>query len=75
MLEADSYLVSTYTHGNWVVTSLKERKITFKQCIGMCSRMPYIDLRENQEGCVMIETVHKKVAGATERENLPSGNY
>ena len=30
--------------------------------------MPYIDLRNNQEGIAMIETVRKKFAGATQRE-------
>ena len=30
--------------------------------------MPYIDLRDNQEGIAMIETVRKKFAGATKRE-------
>ena len=30
--------------------------------------MPYIDLRDNQEGIAMIETLRKKFAGATRRE-------
>ena len=30
--------------------------------------MPYIDLRDNQEGITMIKTVRKKFAGATQRE-------
>ena len=30
--------------------------------------MPYIDLRNNQEGIAMIETVRTKFAGATQRE-------
>ena len=30
--------------------------------------MPYIDLRKHKEGTIMIETVHKKFAGATEQE-------
>jgi hypothetical protein len=30
--------------------------------------MPYIDLRENKEGVAMIETVCKRIAGATKRE-------
>ena len=30
--------------------------------------MPYIDLRDNQEGVAMIETVRKKFARATRRE-------
>ena len=68
MLEATGYLVSTHTHGNWVVTSPNGKKIVFKRDIGVCNRMPYIDLRDNQEGIAMIETVCKKFAGATKRE-------
>ena len=68
MIEAAGYLVSTHTRGIWMVTSLKGKKINFKQDTGVCSRMSYIDLRENQEGFVIIETVCKKFAGATRRE-------
>ena len=68
MLEAASYLVSTHTHGDWVVTSLKGKKIVLKQDTGVCTRMPYIDLRDKQEGTSMIKTVCKKFAGATRRE-------
>ena len=32
------------------------------------TRMPYIDLRDNQEGIAVIKTVRKKFAGATKRE-------
>ena len=68
MLEAAGYLVSTHTHGNWVVTSPKEKKIVFKEDTGVCNRMSYIDLRDNQEGIAMIKTVRKRFAGAIKRE-------
>jgi hypothetical protein len=68
MLETAGYLVSTHTHGDWVVTSPKGKKIVFKRDTGVCNRMPYIDLRDNQEGIAMIETVRKKFAGATKKE-------
>ena len=68
MLEATGYLVSTHTHGNWVVTSHKGKKIVFKQDTGVYNRIPYINLKNNKEWIAMIETVCKKLAGATKRE-------
>ena len=69
MLEDDGYLVSIHTHGNRVVILPKGKKIIFKEDIGVCSRMPYIDLRKkNQESFAMVETVCKKFAGATRRD-------
>ena len=68
MLEAAGYLVSTHTHGVWVVTSPKGEKIIFKRDTGVCNRMPYIDLRDNQEGFSMIEMVCNNFDGATKME-------
>ena len=48
MLEASGYIVSTHTHGQWVVTSPQGNKTTFKRDTGMCIGMPYIDLRDHQ---------------------------
>ena len=45
MLAAVGYLVSTHTHGNWVVTSTKRKETIFKQDTGMCNRFSYIDLK------------------------------
>ena len=70
MLEAAGYLVPTHTHGNWGVTSPnpKGKKTTCNRDIGVCNRMSYIDLRDNQEGITMIEIFYNKFAGATRRE-------
>ena len=68
MLEADGYAVSTHTQGDWVVTSPKGTKITFKQDTGMTRGMPYIDVREHQQGIGMIKTVRKNFEGVTKRQ-------
>ena len=58
---ASGYIVSTHTHAYWVVTTPEGKYITFKRDKGICTGMPYIDLREQKEGLVMIETVRKNV--------------
>ena len=67
MLEEDGYIVSTHTKSDWVVTTPKGKKIVCKRDIGICNRMPYIDLRKNMEGFAMIETIRKQFTGATNR--------
>ena len=57
MLEASGYIVSTHTHVDWFVTTPEGKYITFKRDKGMCTGMPYIDLREQKEGLLMIETI------------------
>ena len=59
MMEASGYIVSTHTHEDWVVTTPDGKDITFKRDKGVCTGMPYIDLRDQKEGLVMIETVQK----------------
>ena len=63
MLNAAGYVISTHTHGDWVVTSPKGTKIVFKWDTGVCSGMPYLDLREHQEGINMIETLQEHQEG------------
>ena len=65
MLEASGYIVSTHTHVDWFVTTPEGKDITFKRDKGVCTGMPYIDLREQKEGLVMIETVRKNMGGNT----------
>ena len=57
MLEARGYIVWTHTHADWVVTTPEGKDITLNHDKGVCTRMPYIDLRDQKEGLVMIETV------------------
>ena len=54
VLEASGYIVSTHNHADWVVTTPEVKDITFKSYKGVCTGMPYIDLREQKEGLVMI---------------------
>ena len=65
MLEASGYIVSTHTHADWVVTTPDGKDTTFKRDRGVCTGMPYIDLRDQKEGLVMIETVRKNMGGNT----------
>ena len=59
MLEASGYIVLTHTHTDCVVTTTEGKDITFKCDKGVCTGMPYINLRDQKEGLVMIETVRK----------------
>ena len=68
MLENDGYEVDYNTKRDWVVTTPQGKKITFKRDTGLCDRMPYIDLREHQEGVIMLETVRKNFEGYTKRQ-------
>ena len=65
MMEAGGYIVSTHTHTYWVVTTPKGKDITFKRDKGVCTGVPYIDLREQKESIVMIETVRENMGGNT----------
>ena len=65
MLEASGYIISTHTHADWVVTTPEGKYITFKRDKGVCTGMPYINLRDQKEGLVMIETVRKNMGGNT----------
>ena len=42
--------------------------IVFKRGVGICNRMPYIDLREHVEGLVMPETAEKNMEMFTKKE-------
>ena len=65
MLEASGYIVSTHPHVDWVVTTPEGKDITFKRDEGVCTGMPYINLRYQKEGLVIIETVRKNMGGNT----------
>ena len=59
MLEASGYIVSTHTHTDWVVTTPEGKDIKFKRAKGVCTGMSYINLHDQKEDIVMIETVRK----------------
>ena len=52
-------------HADWVLTTPEGKDITFKRDKGVCIGLPYIDLSEQKEGLVMIETVQKNMGGHT----------
>ena len=68
MLEEAGYKVSTHTDDDWKVTTPWGEVIVFEHEVGVCNRMPYIDLREHAEGLVMLETVEKNMEMFTKRE-------
>ena len=65
MPEASGYIVFTHTHIYWVLTTPEGKDITFKCDKGVCTGMPYIDLCNQKEGLIMIETVRKNMGGNT----------
>ena len=48
MMGESGYIVSTHTHAYWVVTTPEGKDIIFKRDKGVCTGMPYIDLREQK---------------------------
>jgi hypothetical protein len=68
MLDEAGYKVSMHTNQDWKVTTPKGAVIVFKRDTGVCKGMSYIDLREHQEGHIMLETVQKNMEGYTKRE-------
>ena len=68
MLEDTGYKVSKHTDRDWEVTTSQGKVIVFKHDTGVCKGMPYIDLRTQHEGHVMIETVKENIKGFTKKE-------
>jgi hypothetical protein len=67
-LEADGFTVSYHTGGNWIVTTLQGREITFHQeKNGVCRGFPYIDM-QSLDAVAMIQTVRQQYEGFTKRE-------
>ena len=64
-LEADGYVVRTYTQGEWKVVTPEGETIPFKRDNEMCVGMPYIDLQDFKQGLVLIENVRKNMWGFT----------
>ena len=64
-LEAYGYVVKTNTKGEWQFVTPEGGTIPFKCDKGMCVGMPYINLREFNQGLVLIETVRKNMGGFT----------
>lgn len=58
-LEEDGYVVDYNTNRNRVGTTPQGEKIKFKRDTRLCNRMPYIDMREQLVGVVMLESICK----------------
>ena len=68
MLEDAGYKVSTHTDRDWEVTTPQGKVIVIKRDTRVCKGMPYIDLRTQHEGHVMIETAKNNIKGFTKKE-------
>ena len=56
-LEKDGYTIDYNTKRDWFVTTPTGKCLLFKSDTGMCAGMPYLDIRENHEALVLIQTV------------------
>jgi hypothetical protein len=67
-LEKDGYTIDCSTKRNWVVTTPTGKCLLFKSDTGLCAGMPYLDIRENHEALVLIQTVRENFGKFTERQ-------
>ena len=65
LLEKTGYRVTYDTLGDWEVHSATGETTTFQRDVGMCERMPYVDLHSSQTAVVLIQTVHNNYEGYT----------
>ena len=65
-LEKDGYTIDYNTKRNWVVTAPSGKCLLFKSGTGLCVGMPYMDIRENHEALVLIQTVCENFGKFTE---------
>ena len=68
MLEKAGYIVITHTKKKWKVISPEGEEITFKRDTELCEGMPFIDLRKQQKGWAMIETMRRNYEKFTQKE-------
>ena len=67
-LEKDGYTVDYNSKHHWVVTTPAGKCLIFKADTGMCEGMPYLDVRENHEALVLVQTVRDNFGKFTERQ-------
>ena len=67
-LEKDGYNIDYNTKRDWVVTTPEGKCLLFKKDTGMCEGMPYLDVRDNHEALVLLQTVREKFGLFTERQ-------
>ena len=66
-LEQDGFVIDYNKKRDWTVITPQGKEIVFRKDTGLCEGMPYIDMREHQEGVVMLETVRKNFEGYTKK--------
>eukprot|EP00957_Ditylum_brightwellii_P182512 13902758-Ditylum_brightwellii.AAC.1 len=67
-LEKDGYTIGYNTKRNWVVTMPSGECLLFKSDTGLWAGMPCLDICENHEALVLIQTVCEKIGKFTERQ-------
>ena len=67
-LEKDGYTIDYNTKRNWVVMTSSGKCLLFKSHTGLCVGMPYLDICENHEALVLIQTVPENFGKFTERQ-------
>ena len=67
-LEKDGYTIDYNTKRNWVVMMPSGKCLLFKADTGLCAGMPYLDIRENRDKLVLIQTVCENFGKFTERQ-------
>ena len=67
-LEKDGYTVDYNSKRDWVVTTPAGKCLLFKPDTGMCAGMPYLDICENHEALVLVQTVRDNFGKFTERQ-------
>ena len=67
-LEKDGYTIDYNTNQDWVVTTPERKCLLFKKDTGMCEGMPYLDVQDNHEALVLLQTVREKFVLFTERQ-------
>ena len=67
-LEKDGHTIDYNTKRNWLVTTPSDKCLLFKADTGLCVGMPYLDIRENHEALVLIQTVRENFVQFAEHQ-------
>ena len=67
-LEKDEYTIDYNTKRDWVVTTPEGKCILFKKETVICNGTPYLDVQDNHEALVLLQTVCEKFGLFTERQ-------
>ena len=67
-LEKDGYLIDYNTKRDWIVTTPEGKTFLFKKDVGTCEGIPYLDICENHDALVLIQTAYEKFGLFTEKQ-------